>query len=93
MSPTRPALSRGTRMAAQGFAFVLGADIAKVESSIYLPTSAGYVLTDTRSRVRTGLHWQNGKRAAFFGMTWLSEEFVAQPEGQVIGSAQISWRF
>lgn len=86
-------LYRGTRVEAQGFAFVLGADIAKVDSSIYLPTSAGYVLTDTRPRARTGLHWQNGKRAAFYGLTWLGKEFAAQPESQLVGSVQLSWRF
>lgn len=86
-------LYRATRVEAHGFAFVLGADIAKVDSSIYLPTSAGYVLTDTRSRVRAGLHWQNGKRAAFYGLTRLGKEFEAQPESQVVGSVQISWRF
>ncbi len=86
-------LYRGTHVAARGGTFVLGADIAKVESSIYLPASEGYVLTDTRSRLRAGLHWQSGRRSAFYGVTWLSEEFVGQPEGQIVGSARFSWRF
>ncbi len=86
-------LYRGTQDAARGGTFVLGADIAKVESSIYLPASGGYVLTDTRSRLRAGLHWQSGKRSVFYGVTWLSEEFVGQPEGQLVGSVRIRWRF
>lgn len=86
-------LYRGTHSAADGVTFVVGADIAAVESSIYLPSSAGYVLTDTRSRFRAGLHAQSGKLSAFYGVTWLGKEFVGQESDQVVGAVRLGWQF
>ncbi len=76
-----------------GFSAVIGGDIAYVEYSDYLPESDGYVLTDTRSRVRAGVHWQGEKSAIFYGLTWLSEEFEAQPESQIVGSIRLDIKF
>ena len=84
---------RANRGAGSGFAFVFGADIARVESSIFLPGYDGYVLTDSRQRLRAGVHWQGEKSALFYGLTWLSEEFTAQPEAQVLGSLRLDIRF
>lgn len=84
---------RGTRGAETGFAFVVGADIAHVEHSVYLPAYNGYQLTDTRQRMRAGVHWQNEKSAVFYGLTWLGREFEAQSEAQVIGSVRLQIRF
>jgi hypothetical protein len=39
------------------------------------------------------LHWQGQKHAAFYGITWASEEFTTQSEAQVIGSFQIDFNF
>lgn len=77
-----------------GLSFVLGADIAYVADSVYLPETGGLTLEDTRERVRLGMHWQ-GKSGAgvFYGLTYLSEEFEAQPEGQLIGSIRVNWQF
>lgn len=86
-------LYRGTRSDDVGLSFLLGGDIAKVYDSIYLPASSGYTLTDTRSRLRGGLEWRDGNRSVFYGITWLSEEFTAQPEGQILGSVSLHWKF
>lgn len=84
---------RATRGAHAGWAAVLGADIAHVDHSTYLPASDGYVLTDARSRVRAGVHWQGKASSVFYGVTYLSEEFQAQPEGQVVGSMRLNIKF
>ena len=77
---------------AGGFSFVIGADAAKVYSSVYLPVSSGYVLTNTRTRVRGGILYEGAKASVFYGLTWLSKEFAAQPSGQVVGSLAIRMR-
>ena len=84
---------RVNRGAGTGLAFVLGADIARVEHSIYLPSSDGFVLTNSRKRVRAGVHWQGEKSSVFYGLTWLGEEFKAQPEAQVVGSVRLNIKF
>ncbi len=76
-----------------GFSAVIGGDIAYVEHSVYLPVNDGYELTDTRSRLRAGVHWQGEKSAIFYGLTWLSEEFEAQPESQIVGSIRLDIKF
>ncbi len=76
-----------------GFSFLLGADIAHVADSIYLPEEDGYNLTDTRDRVRAGVHWQGKQASGFYGLTYLGEEFEAQTEGQVVGSIRINLSF
>lgn len=77
-----------------GLAFVIGADVAYVEDSEFLPESRGFTLTDERTRVRAGVHWENRKGAsAFYGLTWLSEEFQAQREGQFVGSVRLNVKF
>lgn len=76
-----------------GFSFLLGADIAHVSSSIYLPEEDGYVLTNSRDRLRAGIHWQGQQATAFYGLTYLGEEFEAQKEGQLVGSIHIGLSF
>ena len=78
---------------APGFSFLLGADIAHVSDSIYLPEEDGYALTDSRDRLRAGVHWQGDRATAFYGVTYLGEEFEAQREGQVVGSIHIKLSF
>jgi hypothetical protein len=79
--------------AAPGFSFLLGADIAHVSDSIYLPSERGYALTDSRDRLRAGVHWQGAGASAFYGLTYLGEEFQAQQQGQLIGSVRINLKF
>ncbi|MEL7396216.1 MAG: lipid A-modifier LpxR family protein [Pseudomonadota bacterium] len=77
-----------------GFSFLLGADVAYVDSSIYIASNAPVRLEDYRARARAGLHWRSpAGTAAFYGVTWLSEEFNTQPEGQVVGSLQLRVKF
>ncbi|WP_297774485.1 lipid A-modifier LpxR family protein [uncultured Roseovarius sp.] len=77
-----------------GTTFLLGGDIAYVDDSDYLPASSGVTLSEDRTRLRAGLHWENRKGAAlFYGLTWLGEEFEEQREGQFLGSVQFRLRF
>ena len=78
---------------ASGFSFLLGADMAHVARSIYLPENDGFTLTDSRDRLRAGVQWQGERASAFYGLTYLREEFEAQTEGQIVGSLQIKFSF
>jgi hypothetical protein len=78
---------------ASGFSFLVGADIAHVQDSIYLSEDRGFELTDSRDRVRAGVHWQGEQASAFYGLTYLGEEFEAQTEGQIVGSIRINLSF
>lgn len=85
---------RAVRADMPGTAFILGADIAWVEDSEFLPGRANVTPEDTRARVRGGLHWEGLSGASvFYGLTWLSEEFEEQREAQVVGSLQFRLRF
>lgn len=87
-------LYRGVESNDSGVNFVLGADYAMVGDSAYLPADMGYAPTETRTRARAGLHWQIFEDTSFFyGVTYLSEEFVGQPEGQVLGSLKLNFNF
>ncbi len=76
-----------------GFSFVMGGDVARVTDSIYLPASRGITLSDTRNRLRAGIHWQGEQASAFYGLTWLGEEFEGQGGNQVVGSVRVRLRF
>jgi len=76
-----------------GFSFLLGGDIAYVDSSRYLPSDRGYVPDDMRYRLRAGANYAFGASNIFYGMTYLSEEFVGQPNGQTVGSLTIALEF
>ena len=77
----------------RGFSFLLGGDMAHVSESIFLPEDRGYELTDSRDRLRAGVHWQGESASAFYGVTYLGEEFEAQKEGQIVGSIHINLSF
>jgi len=76
-----------------GVSFVLGGDVAAVADSFYLPSSGGYELTDSRSRLRAGFHWEGERAGIFYGLTWHGEEFEGQREGQLTGSLRLRMRF
>ncbi len=87
-------LYRGIRAPREGLALVIGADLAQVEGSLYLPAARGYAPEPRRARARAGVHWQSGPKTSFFyGLTWLSPEFVGQPEGQTVGSLTLDFNF
>ncbi len=75
-----------------GLSFLIGADVAKVFSSAWLPAPS-YTLTPVRTRVRAGVHWQGKNIGVFYGASWLGPEFTAQPSGQVVGAIQLQLRF
>lgn len=76
-----------------GASFVLGADLAHVASSVFLPESRGLTLTDSRSRLRAGVHWQGEKTDLFYGLTWMGREFTGQEDGQLVGSLRLRMNF
>ena len=80
---------RTIRQEGTGFAVILGADIAHVADSVFLP--AGHLRE--RTRLRAGLHRQGERLGLFYGVTWMSREFAAQPEGQMTGSVRIKYDF
>ena len=76
-----------------GFSFLVGGDVAYVDSSRYLPTDRGYVVEDVRYRMRAGINYAFGSSNIFYGLTRLSEEFVGQPGGQTVGSVSFGIEF
>lgn len=76
-----------------GWSMLLGADTAYVDRSAFLPEDRGFQVEDSRHRVRAGANFGIGQTNMFYGVTWLSEEFVGQPEGQVVGSLSIDIRY
>lgn len=78
---------------ARGLSLTAGADVAYVAESIFLPDSSNYDLKHSRQRARLGLRWQGNNASAFYGLTYLSEEFSTQDEGQITGSLQLQLRF
>lgn len=81
------------RQEGTGWAAVLGADVAYVADSVFLPAGGAAPLSDTRSRVRAGVHWQGSKAKVFYGLTWLSKEFDTQRESQIIGGVSVDFWF
>jgi hypothetical protein len=78
----------------RGLAFLLGADYAIVGDSIYFPASFGAEVEDTRYRLRAGLNWEIAPKISFYyGATYLSEEYVGQEEGQIVGSLKLNFNF
>lgn len=77
----------------EGLSFVLGADIAHVFDSVYLPEERGYQLEETRERIRLGFQYQKSGTGIFYGVTWLGEEFVGQTEDQLVGSLKLDIRW
>ena len=77
-----------------GTGFVLGADYAVVGDSAYFPASFGTIAEDERFRARAGVHWRLGDNFSYFyGVTYLSEEYVGQTEGQIVGSLKLNFNF
>ena len=76
-----------------GVSFVLGGDFTQVFDSKLLPIGDDATLSDTRTRLRAGLHWQSEKASLFYGLSYLGREFEQQPEGQVLGSLSLNLKF
>jgi len=87
-------LYQGTDDGTPGVSYLMGADIAAVSGSAFLPEDEGYVVSDTRTRARAGVMWQPTEDMSFFyGVTYLGEEVEGQPEGQVVGSLKLNFNF
>jgi hypothetical protein len=78
---------------ALGFSLTLGADVAHVFSSAYLPSGGLVELSDSRTRVRAGMEWQGTRAGVFYGLTYLGPEFEGQDSGQVTGSLNVNFDF
>lgn len=77
-----------------GFGFVLGGDYALVHDSEYFPSDFGAAVKEEQFRLRAGAHARLGDGHDFFyGLTYLSEEYEGQSEGQTIGSLRLSFNF
>ena len=76
-----------------GFSFLMGGDAAYVDSSRYLPSDRGYEVEEMRYRLRAGVNYAFGSSNVFYGLTYLSEEFVGQPSGQMVGSVSFGIEF
>lgn len=76
-----------------GWSVVLGADAAWVGGSVFLPEDDGPDPTDSRYRLRAGANYGVGDSNLFYGVSYLSEEFEGQPEGQVVGLLSVDIRF
>lgn len=77
----------------EGLSLTLGGDVAQVFDTALLPDGGAAVASDTRYRLRAGLHWQGKRAAAFYGVSYLSKEFETQPEGQLVGALSLNLRF
>ena len=76
-----------------GWSVVVGADAAWVADSVWLPEDRGPAPEAFRHRVRAGVNYGVGDSNFFYGVTYLSEEFEGQPEGQVAGTISVDLRF
>jgi Uncharacterized protein conserved in bacteria (DUF2219) len=76
-----------------GAIVILGADIAHVFASEWLPDRGVPILENTRPRVRAGVSYREGGMGLFYGLTWLGREFQGQKEGQVLGSLRVDFAF
>lgn len=77
----------------EGLSLTMGGDIARIYDSKYFLAGDVATVSDTRSRLRAGVHWQGARSEAFYGLTWLGEEFDQQAEGQVVGSVNLRLQF
>ncbi|MAM62633.1 lipid A-modifier LpxR family protein [Maritimibacter sp. UBA3975] len=75
-----------------GISVLFGADVARVFSSSFLP-SPGYTLTPVRARLRGGVLLEERNFSLFYGATYLTPEFTAQPGGQLVGTMQFRISF
>jgi hypothetical protein len=75
-----------------GWSFAGGADLAYVHESELLPAQ-GPDHEELRFRVRGAAHYGFGPADLSYGVTYLSEEFVTQPEGQLVGTLSLMLRF
>lgn len=92
--PTTGQLYSAIENGRAGTGFVFGADYTTIADSAYFPASFGTLAEEDRLRARAGMHWRFGDGISYFyGLTYLSEEYVGQPEGQIVGSLRLNFNF
>lgn len=84
---------RGTAGGGEGLSLTLGGDVARVFDSAFFEPLDAATPSDSRARLRAGLHWQGAAGEMFYGLTWLGEEFEQQTSGQVLGSVNLRLQF
>ncbi|GLS86420.1 hypothetical protein GCM10010873_13940 [Cypionkella aquatica] len=77
----------------QGVSLIIGGDMAKVFDSALLPSNGVATLSEERSRLRAGVHWQGERASLFYGVSYLSKEFEQQTEGQLVGGLNLNLKF
>lgn len=78
---------------ARSVSFIVGGDVAYVQSSKYLPVASGFVVQSPRARLRAGVYAEGETRSFFYGLTWLGKEFAAQTSSQIVGSFAVRMKF
>lgn len=76
----------------------VGGDIGYIASDAFLDggfngSGPSTARTEVTARVRAGIMVEYNDFAASYSLAWLSPEFEAQPEGQLVGGFQIKYRF
>jgi hypothetical protein len=77
----------------QNLSFVIGGDVAQMFDSKLLPSGETATLSDSRSRLRAGVHWQGKKASAFYGVSYLGPEYEQQSQGQFVGALNLNLQF
>lgn len=83
----------GIKGADAAMSLTLGGDVAHVFGSDYLPQGSAAQASPTRTRLRAGIAWSGDQSSAFYGVTYLAPEFDSQPQGQMVGSVNLNFRF
>lgn len=90
---TGQVLTVATLRGQQGLMPSVGADLAYVAASAYLPASSGLKVERLRMRARVGARYFAEGRDVFVGFTWLGPEYTTQRKSQVLGSLSLNLRF
>jgi len=75
-----------------GWSFAVGGDVAYVGDSVLLP-DRGPEAEAMRVRLRGGVNYDFGPSNFYYGVTYLSEEFEGQYEGQLVGTISLMLQF
>jgi len=82
-----------TNMHRPGISLIAGVDFGHVESTYLIPQGADVEAEHARVRGRLGVQGGIGPVSVFFGQSWLSEEYVGQPDTQRIGPLSVRFGF
>ena len=87
-------LYKGIEYGDIGWTAIVGADVAHTSDSAFFPASFGTKAKSVTYRARAGIEYQRSRYSSFYyGATYLSEEYVGQSGGQVVGALRFSFNF